>query len=437
MTEDRQNNPLPRATPVAASLFDQAVEAFAGYRGDPVGLFEQAEREAPGMEMARLGRAWLFALATEPAATALARELIADLAAPGDARAASHRAALAEVLAGRWDRGAALLDDHLVVWPRDALAVQAGHIIDFMRADARNLRDRIARVLPFWEGVPGRSFLLGMKAFGLEEAGDYAAALEAGHAALEGDPRDAWAHHAVAHVLEMQGRPDEGRAWMREREAQWAFEENFLKVHNWWHLALCHLELAEPEAALALYDGPVRASRSALAMALLDATSLLWRIQLSGGDVAGRWDELSDMWRAHADGRHYAFNDLHGALAHLGAGREERAEAILSAARAAEGEDEAARWARGITVPLVEGLLAFHRGRAADAIPLLWEGRRRASGFGGSHAQRDIIDWTLTEAALRAGSREAALALAAERLALRPRSPVNRAFLERAEALAA
>lgn len=437
MIRDRQNNPLPGATPEAATLYDDAVACFAGYRGDPIRAFVAAEEAAPDMEMARLGRAWIFALATEPGATALAADLMSRPSAVSDARIASHRAGITLVIGGAWDRAAAHLDAHLLAWPLDALAVQAGHLIDFMRADARNLRDRIARVLPVWEGVPGRGFLLGMHAFGLEESGDYAAALEAGHAALESDARDAWAHHAVAHVLEMQGRAEDGRDWMRGRQGEWAFEENFLKVHNWWHLALCHLELGEPAEALALYDGPVRGSRSPIAMALLDATSLLWRISLSGVDAGGRWAELSELWLAHADGRHYAFNDLHGIMAHLGAGEVARAEAILQAARAAEGESEAARWARGITVPLAEGLLALHRGQAARAIPLLWEGRRQAAGFGGSHAQRDVIDWTLTEAAIRAGDRACARALAAERLALRPRSPVNRAFLERAEALAA
>ena len=38
------------------------------------------------------------------------------------------------------------------------------------------LRDRVARVLPHWNrDVPGYGFIEGMYAFGLEEAGDYAA----------------------------------------------------------------------------------------------------------------------------------------------------------------------------------------------------------------------------------------------------------------------
>jgi len=57
--------------------------------------------------------------------------------------------------------------------------------------------------------------------------------------------------------------------------------------------------------------------------------------------------------------------------------------------------------------------------------------------IGGSHAQRDIIDWTLTEAAVRGGLRDVALSLAHERLGTRPRSAVNRNFLRRAEQIAA
>ncbi|MEQ4538865.1 MAG: hypothetical protein ABN479_07975 [Billgrantia sp.] len=63
------------------------------------------------------------------------------------------------------------------------------------------------------------------------------------------------------------------------------------------------------------------------------------------------------------------------------------------------------------------------------------EARFIANAFGGSHAQRDIIDWTLTEAALRGGYRDLAEGLAHERLAAKPHSPVNRAFLNRASAL--
>jgi len=78
-------------------------------------------------------------------------------------------------------------------------------------------------------------------------------------------------------------------------------------------------------------------------------------------------------------------------------------------------------------------ILAIKLLNSATLLPIrfdLWQ-------IGGSYAQRDVVDWTLIEAALRAGQRDVALSLAHERLASRPRSAPNRRFLRHAEALAA
>ncbi|MDO9500758.1 tetratricopeptide repeat protein [Falsiroseomonas sp.] len=426
--------PLSGATPEAIRLFDAATEAFALYRGDPVGLLDQAIAIAPRFAMARLFKGWLFALTTEPEAAEAARGILADaIALPLGTREAGHAEALSHVLAGNWSAGGLALERHSMLFPLDLPALQAGHLIDFYRANARALRDRIARALPHWQGVPGRSLLLGMHAFGLEETGDHTHAEAVGREAVETDPRDCWAHHAVAHVMEMQGRPADGLAWMAAREPHWADEDNFFRVHNWWHRALCHIELGDTAAAIALYDGPVRGARSPIAVDLVDASALLWRLDLSGVDVGDRWDELSAAWDAQADGRVYAFNDWHAAMAHLGAGRLDEMARLLAAARKAEGS-EAARWMRETGVPLMEGFAAFRRGDHATAVERLLGARHISNVFGGSHAQRDVIDWTLTEAAIRGGLSEVAEGLAQERIALRPHSPVNRRFLERARA---
>ena len=95
-------------------------------------------------------------------------------------------------------------------------------------------------------------------------------------------------------------------------------------------------------------------------------------------------------------------------------------------------DNETAGWARATGLPLIEGFTAFWRGDYAIAVEKLHPARAIVNSFGGSHAQRDIIDWTLTEAAIRGGQREVAEALAQERLALKPRSPVNKRLLARA-----
>ncbi len=434
MITDRQGNALKGATAEAAAAYDDAVEAFNLYAGDPLALLDRAIEAAPEFAMARIAKAHVLALATEPAASAAAAAIVAETKAlPLGERERLHVAALEQLCARRWTDAAATLDRLNARWPHDLLALQAGHLIDFYRAASRHLRDRIARVLPHWsEAIPGYAVLLGMYAFGLEESGDYARAEDTGRRAVALEPRDCWAHHAVAHVMEMQGRAEDGIGWMIAREAHWAAEDNFFKIHNWWHRALFHLDLGEVDEALALYDGPVRESRSAVALDLVDAAALLWRLELLGHDVGDRWVELAATWDRHADGATYAFNDWHAAMAYLGAGREHDVERLLAAyRRAAAEDDENGRWARTVGRPLIEGFAAFRRGRYAAAVEHLYGMQSIVNAFGGSNAQRDVIDWTLAEAAVRSGQAELAEALAHARLAAKPLSRVNRRLLAR------
>ena len=78
---------------------------------------------------------------------------------------------------------------------------------------------------------------------------------------------------------------------------------------------------------------------------------------------------------------------------------------------------------------LMRALLAFARGEADAAADGLYAVRGVAQRFGGSHAQRDLIDQTLFEAALRSGNQELAVGLAAERAALRPQGAPTRRWL--------
>ncbi len=235
--------------------------------------------------------------------------------------------------------------------------------------------------------------------------------------------------------MEMQGRTEDGIAWMTSREAHWAGEENFFRVHNWWHRALYHLDLGQVDEVLRLYDGPIRGGRSVIALDLVDASALLWRLSLTGHDVGDRWREVAHCWDQHASGQLYPFNDWHAVMAYLGSGRDHEVERVTAALRqTATADTEVGAWARTIGVPLIDGFVAFWRGEHRRCAETLHGARFIVNQFGGSHAQRDVIDWTLAEAAARGGLADLAEALAHERLALKPHSPVNARILERARA---
>ena len=440
MIEDAQGHSLSGATPAAVATYNNAVRAFNLVHGDAVGLFEAARDAAPDLVMAYFGQAWALALANDPGLIGRARTLL-DTARPlaMNERERAHFAALSHLVDGARAAAVALLDRHLMSYPFDLVAHQAAALIDGFLGRFPLVRDRSARALPLWsKDCPGYATLLAFHGFGCEEAGDYARAEDESRAAAEAEPLSFWPHHTVAHVMEMTGRPEHGLEWMTVREKLWSTTAHVNQVHIWWHKALFHLELGQYDAALAVYDGPIRATQRPVALSLTNAAALLWRLDTLGCDIGERWREEADLWEGHADGKCLVFADIHAAMAELGAGREARVEQRLAAMRqTAASTAEAARLYQTVGIPVVAALIAFHRGAWVEAVELLLPVRADLWQIGGSHAQRDVVNWTLTEAAIRAGRRGVAVALAHERLDNRPRSLPNRSFLSRAEALAA
>ncbi|HET8729167.1 MAG TPA: tetratricopeptide repeat protein [Alphaproteobacteria bacterium] len=432
--KDELGHTVSGADATSLASYEKAIGELRCFIGDPVASVDEALSASPDFTMAHVLKAYLHLLGTEPEALSVAREALRSAdRLPADARERGHVEAVRCLAEGRWHDAGQVLEDVSIAYPVDALALQAGHQIDFFTGSSRMLRDRIARALPAWsEGMPGYHAVLGMHAFGLEETGDYARAEAQGRKGVELEPRDGWAQHAVAHVMEMQGRQRDGIAWMRADPAAWS-RESFFCVHNWWHLALYHLDLGEVNEVLALFDGPIYGSCSKVALDMVDASALLWRLHLRGIDVGDRWQVLADNWAPVAVASNYTFNDVHAVMAFVGAGRTKAADAVLEAQTAAmERPGDNAAFTREVGHPVAQAIRAFGEGDYAQTVRLLRPVRSIAHRFGGSHAQRDVLDLTLIEAAFRSGQTALARALAAERIAAKPTSPLAKLFVERA-----
>ncbi len=438
MIRDAQGYLLSGATTEAAGRFDEGVRAFALSYGDAIGAFEAARQAEPAFAMAHLGKAWVFANANDAVLMPQARALLAAaLALPLNEREQAHAAALAHAVEGHRASGTRILDRHLMRYPCDLLAHFAALLLDAFQGRFPFVRDRSARALPFWSKTqPGYGVMLSFYGFGLEEAGCYAQSEETSRAAAEIEPHGYWPHHAVSHVMEMTGRPDDGLKWMDDRTRFWSAPENMSQVHIWWHKALFHIELGQYDAALAIYDGPLLTNQRPVGLSLTNGTALLWRLETLGVAAGDRWQHLATLWDGRANGRISLFADVHAAMTALRAGRNAEVERLLTGMRAtaAAGTDSSAAY-RDIGLPIVHGLAAFDRGQYAQTVEHLLPARADLWRMGGSIAQRDMIDWTLTEAASRAGLRDVALSLAHERLALRPQSQPNQRFLRQAAAI--
>jgi len=376
---------------------ETALHELRCYIRDPLATVNAALAQSPDMTMGHVLLAYLNLLGTEPAALPAARQACQDAAKlPATERELQHINAARLITEGRWREAAHVLEDLSIDYPRDALALQVGHVVDFFVGDSRMLRDRIARALPAWnKSMPGYHAVLGMHAFGLEETGDYAQAEAQGRRGVELEPRDGWSQHAVAHVMEMQNRQRDGIAWMRANPDAWS-HESFFAVHNWWHLALYHLDLGEIDEVLALYDGPVYGKNSPVILEMIDASAMLWRLKLRGIDVGNRWEAVADNWAPVATAGNYAFNDIHAMMAFVGSGRPKAANAVLEAQTAAleYGGDNVA-FVSEVGRPATQAIKAFGDGNYAETVRLLRPIRSYAHRFGGSHAQRDLLDLTL------------------------------------------
>ena len=115
---------------------------------------------------------------------------------------------------------------------------------------------------------------------------------------------------------------------------------------------------------LALYDGPIYGSRSTLALNMVDASAILWRLHLGGVDAGHRWQGLADNWQAASPGGHYAFNDVHAAMAFVGAVRWRALDALLDAQQSAiAGAGDNVAFTRDIGRPATLAIAAFGRRR--------------------------------------------------------------------------
>jgi tetratricopeptide (TPR) repeat protein len=289
--KDLRGVPVTGADRFALERYEAALQQFQSYVGDPVATIDEALQAAPGFVAGHLLKALVLYTLAERRFVPYAAEAVA-AARRHAARASDRERGLIQatelLVDGRWHDACRAIDGVLAAHPRDALALQAGHLMDFYRGDTLNLRNRVSRVLPQWSAsVPGYSYVLGMHAFGLEEMNQYPEAETTALRALALQPKDGWAVHAAVHVMEMQGRIDEGIAFLESREADWAPDNGFA-FHNFWHLALFCMDGARYERALALFDRRIHPEPAQYVLSLLDATALLWRLRLQGVDVGER-----------------------------------------------------------------------------------------------------------------------------------------------------
>jgi tetratricopeptide (TPR) repeat protein len=438
MQHDVRGLPLSTDSSEAAGQFDGAVEHYLKFHADTPGLIEACLRADPHFVLAHCFKGYLLLGAANPANRPQITEALAMAqagAAVATERERRHVAALAAWAAGALDRSFACWRAILDADPTDLLALRICDTTWFRHGQTAKILEQADRVAAGWSAaVPGYDCFQSVWAFAHEEAGDTAGAERAIDAALASDATNYFAHHVKAHVLEMEGRPRDGRDWLAAQVGNWSLGNNLIH-HLWWHRALMELDLGERDAVLASYDQNIRNLDEPMTRAVPDhfidlqnAPAVLWRLERLGVPVGDRWQELADKAEARIGDTGHLLLVPHLMLALAATGRWDAAVRFLAALR--ERAADPALWTApaigDVVVPVCEAVLAHRRGDYTRVVALLAPRQDAIRLLGGSNAQRDLFFQMLADAAMRAGRRDVALPIVASEAKARRVPPTQR-----------
>lgn len=325
---------------------------------------------------------------------------------------------------GESTAGAAMWDDLLADYPGDVVAMKLAHEAYFLTGKSQAMRASVRAVLPAWTPEKsGYGLVIGQHAFAMEECGEYAKAEGTARLSLDLNPDDCWALHALVHTYEMQDRHSDCVALLESTCGRWR-EQVLFSAHIWWHLGLRHIAAGEAGKALALFDEHLATVDPENAFRLTDGSSFLWRMELAGFDVGTRWDLMADKWQHHHTALLNPFLVLHMAMTLCAVGQTQTLEEFLASCAAANerARNEIASNVLDVALPASRAMIAYRNGDDCSVARIMRPLMANLPLLGGSNAQRDILERTLSASLIRSGDLDGARHFLEDILDQRPNS---------------
>jgi len=411
--------PLSTASDMAAQLLDMAAEEIVAVTGDPMKTAKAAAAADAGWVVPACVVLWLqyvgcSAPANDPEVESLVEAARTCLV--GRTHHAWEEAFARAILVmaeGRLDQCIMGVEEALELSPKCAMLLKIHQDLCFFVGAQQRMRDMIARSLPLLDEntTPMYGYVLGMYAFALAENEQTDLGEEMARRAIAIYPKDVWALHAMAHILEERNLCGEVVAFAKATEDDW--KDSNLRCHMNFHVGVARLDKGGDASALDHYDKEVATFvGKGGSFALVDASQLLTRMTLEGVSVGARWAPVVDLWFEHVHDHRLAFNDVHISLAAAAADDSARYDMALSSMEAFLGAasdvpvqervhqstlDILAR----VGVPILKGTHAFRAGDYDAAVSHLAPVRYAWKGVGGSNVQRGVLALLLFHAAVR------------------------------------
>ena len=408
MRRDYLSNPVGAQSDATLCGIDDFIEGYLAYERRAERILAAADAE-PGSCLANVYSGLLWMLLEAPAGARRAARYLsaAERAAPN----ATRREQLNTAMLRCWvdddlKRTLRICDQITDEFPRDLVIVKTHQYLEFNRGNSTEMLRVALKVAKANADVP---YVHGMAAFAYEQCHLLDEAEAESRAALDMRRKEPWAQHALAHVLLTRGRIDEGARFLEQTADTWTDLNSFMVTHLWWHLALFYLSQGRERGALELYDRYCWGVAKDYSQDQIGAVSLLARLEIAGVDVGSRWQDLADHLAARAHDTVLPFLTLQYLYGLARAGRPEADVLLESVRRRAGAAPSFSRetW-RDVALPGCEGLYAYARGDYAAAWRHLASCVPRMAEVGGSHAQRDLFEQILLDAAIKDGRQAAA-----------------------------
>lgn len=429
MQRDYLSNPVGAQGDATLRGIDDFIEGYLAYETRAERILAAADAEPEScLANAYSGMLWMLLEAPEGARHAARYLAAAERAAPQVTRREQLNAAVLRAwVDDDMARTLRLCDQVTDEFPRDLVMVKTHQYLEFNRGNAPEmLRVALKTAAPNAD-VP---YMHGMTAFAYEQCHLLDEAESEARTALEMRRKEPWAQHALAHVFLTRGRIDEGARFLEQMADSWTGLNSFMVTHLWWHLALFYLAQGRDRQILDLYDRHCWGIAKDYSQDQIGAVSLLARCEIAGIDVGPRWQDLGHHLAARAQDTLLPFLTLQYLYGLARAGLPE-ADLLLEAVR--RRATSAPAFSRSVwqevALPAGEGLHAYARGDHAGAWRHLAAAVPRMAEAGGSHAQRDLFEQFLLDAAIKSGRMAAAQQMLELRRHADPNGvPVNRAL---------
>jgi hypothetical protein len=402
--QDRYGNSLTTSSTAARDAYVVGVDRLLSADAKIDDAFRKAIVADDGFALAHIALARTHQLLGRGAEVKahLARALA--LAAGTDEREQSHIGIFAKIVTGQGAAAVPLVLEHTKKWPRDAVVLSpitgVFGLIGFSGKSGREV-EQLAVLQPLASAYGDDWWFRTVLAFAEIEFQDFKNGHRNIEAALRGNPRNAHAAHVRSHLHYELGERGEGLNFLKDWVEDYP-KEGQLHCHISWHQAIWSLETGRREDAWRIYTNNLQPGGSwgPQLNVLTDCASFLARAEMAGETInPDLWRTISRYASQWFPDSGITFADIHSALAFAMAGEGDALRRLI---------DNPKGSAADILAPIARGFDAFARQEWSESVRELQPVLATHERLGGSRAQRDLLEYTVTSALFRNGQSDEA-----------------------------